>query len=102
MLAPELEEVKLASCQLELPPQKGLKNNQLKLDSELIQVSKTDEPSIDQKCIDKLFTKLDLSGCKHWTEEQQQQVRDCIIKHHKIFAVDDCELGKDRLSKTHN
>ena len=36
MLAPELGEVKLASCQLELPPQKGLKNNQLELESELI------------------------------------------------------------------
>ena len=99
MLAPELGEVKLASCQLKLLPQKGLKNNQLELDSELIQVSKIDEPSIDQERIDKLFTKLDLSGCDHWTEEQQQQVRDCIIKHHKIFAVDDCELGKTDLVK---
>ena len=27
MLAPKLEEVKLASCQLELPPQKGSKKN---------------------------------------------------------------------------
>ena len=36
MLAPKLGEVKLVSCQLELLPQKGLKNNQLELDSELI------------------------------------------------------------------
>ena len=54
---------------------------------------------MDQKRIDKLFTKLDLSGCEHWMEEQQQQVCDCIIKHHKIFAVDDCELGKTDLVK---
>ena len=40
MLAPKLEEVKLASCQLKLPPQKGLKKNQLKLDKKLTQISK--------------------------------------------------------------
>ena len=42
MLAPELGEVKLASCQLELPSQNGLKNTQLELESELIQVSKNE------------------------------------------------------------
>ena len=46
-----------------------------------------------------MFTKLDLSGCEEWTVEQQQMVRDCIIKHHKIFAVDDLELGKTDLVK---
>ena len=60
MLAPELGEVKLASCQLELPPQQGLENSKLELESEVIRISKMDEPPIDQERIDKLFTKLDL------------------------------------------
>ena len=99
MMAPELGEVKLASCQLKLPPQKDLKNNKLELNPELIQISKINDESTDQGQIDKLFSKLDLSGCDHWTEEQQQQVRDCIIKHHKIFAVEHGELGKTNLVK---
>ena len=99
MLAPELGEVKLASCQLKLPPKQGLKRDQLELDLELTRVSKNNEEPVDQKRIDKLFTKLDLSGCDDWTEEQQQQVRNCIIKHHKIFAVEDGELGRTDLVK---
>ena len=43
MLAPELGEVKLASCQLELPPKQGPKKDQLELDLELTRVSKVDE-----------------------------------------------------------
>ena len=58
--------------------------------------------SIDQDRIDKLFAKLDLSGCDHWMDEQQQQVCDCIIKHHKIFAVEDGELGKTDLVTTYD
>ena len=49
MLAPKLEEVKLASCQLELPPQKGLKKNQPELDKELTQISKPGHDTIDQE-----------------------------------------------------
>ena len=74
MLAPKLEEVKLASCQLKLPPQKGSKKNQPKLGKELTQISKPEHNSFDQEQLDKLFSKLDLSGCDNWTEEQQQMV----------------------------
>ena len=97
MLAPKLEEVKLASYQLELPPQKGSKKNQPKLDKELTQISKPGHDTFDQERLDKLFSKLDLSGCDNWTEEQQRMVRECIIKHNHIFAVDDLELGKTDL-----
>ena len=100
MLAPKLEEVKLASCQLELPSQKGLKQNQPELEKELTQISKPKHDTYDdQEWLDKLFSKLDLSGCDNWTEEQQQMVRKCIIKHNHIFAVDDLELGKTDLVK---
>ena len=90
-LAPKLEPIKLASCQLELAKDQGLKINQLELESELIQISKMNQATRDR--IDKLFTKLDLSGCNEWSEEQQQMVRELIIKHHNIFAVEDNELG---------
>ena len=99
MLAPKLEEVKLASCQLKLPPQKGLKKNQLKLEKDLTRISKPEHDKFDQEWLDKLFAKLDLSGCENWTEEQQQRVWECIIKHNHIFAVDDLELGKTDLVK---
>ena len=69
MLAPKLEEVKLASCQLELPPQKGSKKNQPKLDKELTQISKPGQDTVDQEQLDELFSKLDLSGCDNWTEK---------------------------------
>ena len=46
-----------------------------------------------------MFSKLHLSGCDNWTEEQQRKVRECIIKHNHIFAVDDLELGKTDLVK---
>ena len=49
MLAPKLEEVNLASCQLELPPQKGSKKNQPELDKELTQISKPRHDTIDQE-----------------------------------------------------
>ena len=49
--------------------------------------------------IDKLFTKLDLSGCSEWSKEQQKKVRALIIKHHSIFAVEDNELGRTDLVK---
>ena len=100
MLAPKLEEVKLASCQLELGPLNDLKNDKLELESQLTQV--TDYDNLDQKtrdCVDKLFSKLDLSGCEEWTSEQQQSVRNCITKHHEIFAVEDHKLGGTDLVK---
>ena len=74
MLAPKLEEVKLASCQLKLPPQRGSKKNQPELDKELTQISKPGHDTFDQGRLDKLFSKLDLSGCDNWTEEQQQMI----------------------------
>ena len=54
MLAPKLEKVKLASCQLELPPSKGLKKNQPELEKDLTQVSKPEHDNIHQEQVDKL------------------------------------------------
>ena len=68
MLAPKFVPVKLASCQLELLREQAPKKNKLELELELTQVSKMDEAT--QNRIDKLFAKLDLSGCSEWTEGQ--------------------------------
>ena len=51
MLAPKLEEVKLASCQLQLPPQKGSKKNQPELEKELTRISKPEHDTFDQDLI---------------------------------------------------
>ena len=61
MLAPKLEEIKLASCQLELPPQNSSKKNQPMLGKTLVQISKPEHDTYDQEQLDKLFSKLDLS-----------------------------------------
>ena len=97
MLAPKLEPVKLASCQLELSKDQADSSCKLELESELIQISKMDE--VTQNWIDKFFTKLDLLGCENWMESQQQAVRDCITNHHKILAVEDKELRQTDLVK---
>ena len=99
MLATRFEEIKLASWQLELPPQKGSEMNQLELEKSLTRVSRPKKDTYDQEQIDKLFSKLDLSGSDSWTEKQKQMVQECIIKHNRVFAVDDLELGKTDLVK---
>ena len=43
MLAPKLELIKLASCQLDLSKDQGENSRKLKLESELIKISKMDE-----------------------------------------------------------
>ena len=47
-LAPKLEPIKLASCQLELAKDQGLKSSQPELESELIQISKMNQATRDQ------------------------------------------------------
>ena len=55
MLTPKLEEVRLASCQLELPPRKGSKKNQPELDKELTQISKPGHDTVDQNSLINCF-----------------------------------------------
>ena len=43
--------------------------------------------------MDKLFSKLDLSGTEDWDEFDQQRVGELIKKFHHIFALEDTELG---------
>ena len=95
MLAP-----KLVNCQPEFVNGEPLKSSKLELENANSSNNIFDK-SDEKDRIDKLFSKLDLSGCDHWTDSQQQAVRECIIKYHHIFAVDDLELGKTDIVKHH-
>ena len=49
--------------------------------------------------LDKLFSKVDLSGSEEWSEENQAKLRALFVKYHDIFALDDLELGKTNMVK---
>ena len=49
--------------------------------------------------IEKLFSKLDLSGMESWSHNQQQQMRKVFEEYHHLFAFEDLELGKTDLVK---
>ena len=55
------------------------------------------EPSKER--IEKLFSKVDLSGAEDWSEENKQKLRSLFIKYHGIFALEDLELGKTNIVK---
>ena len=97
MLAPKLEAEELVNCQLELSAQNNVETNKLELKNPV--TLDEDQIKVRQARIDKLFTKLDLSGAEGWSESQKMDVRKCIEKHHHIFAIDDNELGKTNLVK---
>ena len=83
MLAP-----KLAKCQLESAAGETPENSKLELPK-----------TTDSDRIEKLFSKLDLSGSDSWSEEEKNSVRNLIEKFHHIFAVEDLELGKTNIVK---
>ena len=60
-------------------------------------VNKTSEPSPER--IEKLFSKLNISGADDWSEENRLKLRQLFIEHHHIFALDDLELGKTDMVK---
>ena len=59
--------------------------------------NETSEPSPER--IEKLFSKLNISGADDWSEENQLKLRQLFIEHHHIFALDDLELGKTDMVK---
>ena len=60
-------------------------------------VNQSSEPSPER--IEKLFSKLNISGADEWSEDNQLKLRQLFIKHHNIFALDDLELGKTDMVK---
>lgn len=51
-------------------------------------------PPMSSERLEKLMEKIDLSGVKEWSEEQQIKAKDLITEFSSLFALDDMELGK--------
>ena len=51
------------------------------------------------KRIEKLFSKLDLSGAEEWEETDRLKLKELFVKFHHIFALEDMELGKTDMVK---
>ena len=49
--------------------------------------------------LEKLFSKLDLTGMEGWSNEQNQQMRNVFEDYHHLFALEDLEMGKTDLVK---
>ena len=49
--------------------------------------------------IEKLSSKLDLTGMMGWSQSQKQQMRQVFENYHHLFALEDLELGKTDLVK---
>ena len=50
------------------------------------------KPTLER--LDKLFTKLDLSGIQDWSEDLQQEVHNLMVEYQHLFALNDLELGR--------
>ena len=55
------------------------------------------EPSPER--IEKLFSKLNLSGADEWEETDQLELKRIFTEYHHIFALEDIELGKTDMVK---
>ena len=49
--------------------------------------------------LEKLFSKLDLSGMEGWDKEQKDKLKKFFQDYHHLFALEDLELGKIDLVK---
>ena len=92
MLAPEF-----VDCEPKVADEESLRNCKLGLAKSTNSSNNNNET--EEFRIDKLFTKLDLSGYDHWSKNQRKAVNECIERYHHIFAVEDLELGKTDIVK---
>ena len=58
---------------------------------------KPDPPSPER--LEKLFSKIDLSGMGDWLDSQKDKVNQLMKDYHNLFALEDKELGKTSLVK---
>ena len=62
--------------------------------------NKTEEiPEKTPARLEKLFSKLDLSGTEGWDQEQKDRMKKVFEDYHYLFALEDLELGKTDLVK---
>ena len=59
----------------------------------------SDSEEIKEERLEKLFSKLDLSGCEDWSTDNQESIRELITNYEHLFALDTLELGKTSLVK---
>ena len=57
-------------------------------------ISLSEKHKLTQDDIDILMSKLDLTGIKDWSPEEQQEVKDLIIEYGSLFALKDIDLGR--------
>ena len=65
--------------------------------SAVLENGKSNSPSV--KRIEKLFSKVDLTGMSDWSDTQKSEVHDLMKNYHDLFALEDKELGKTSLVK---
>ena len=51
------------------------------------------KPEPTPERLDALFSKLDLSGIKEWSEDNQQKIHDLMVEYQHLFALNNLELG---------
>ena len=51
------------------------------------------KPEPTPERLNTLFSKLDLSGIKEWSEDNQQKIHDLMVEYQHLFALNDLELG---------
>ena len=49
--------------------------------------------------LEKLFSKVDLTGIVNWSVQEQKEVRDLITEFGFLFAWNDLDIGKTSLGK---
>ena len=89
------------------PPEKDKKNSEEEPKAKEAQ-KKTEEnppqddfqlPTVSPEKIEKLFSKLDLSGLEGWETEDKEEVKALLKEYASIFALDDLDLGKTAMVK---
>ena len=61
--------------------------------------SKDEIPEKTPARLEKLFSKLDLTGMENWDQEQKNKMKKVLEDYHYLFALEDLELGKTDLVK---
>ena len=96
MLAPKLENKseKSMNSNMELIPQQLSDKGLTASISELIPSAiPSEKRKLTQEEIQLLMSKIDFSGIKNWSSEEQQEVKDLIIEYGSLFALTDMDLG---------
>ena len=94
---PDMLALEFVDCEPEVADEECLSNRKLRLAKSTNSSNNNNET--EKSWIDKLFTKLDLSGYDHWSKNQRKAVNECIEWYQHIFAIEDLELGKTDIVK---